>query len=100
MPIAPLELQCVPADGFDILQHDQQGHIVGLQPPYAGPFVDASRTWTMQSEVPNRVDCMMPIAPLDPKDTLIQPRQVFWFQLSVGHLQNCPLTVRWPYRPL
>jgi hypothetical protein len=73
MPIAPFELQRISADGFDILQHDQQGYIVGLQPSYAGPFVNTSRTRAMQSKVADWINRMMSVAPLDSKDTLIQP---------------------------
>jgi hypothetical protein len=86
MAVAPFELQCVPADGLDVLQHDQQRYIIALQSPDAGPFVHASCTGAMQSKVPNGVHTVVPVAPLDAEHAFVQPGQIFWFELSVSHV--------------
>ena len=88
MAVAPFELQRIPSDRLNVLQHYQHRHIVVAYLPYAGPFVDTGRAGAMQSKMPHRIDPVMPIAPLDAEDTLIEPRQILWFQLGVGHMQS------------
>ena len=88
MAVAPFELQGVAAYGFNILQHDQHRHILAFQPPYTCPFIDAGRTGTVQAKMTNRIDAMVPVGPVDPEHALVKPGQVFWFELTIGHVHR------------
>jgi hypothetical protein len=80
MSVAPLKLQSITANRFDILQHNQHWHIVTPQLPHASPFVDAGCAGAIEAKVSDRIDTMMPVAPLDPKHSLVEPGQIFWFK--------------------
>jgi hypothetical protein len=77
--IAPFELQSIPADRFDILQHDQHRHIIRLESQFARPFIRASGTRTMLSQEPDRIDALMPVIPGDPKEPLLDPLHISRF---------------------
>jgi hypothetical protein len=84
--VAPFELQCIPADWFDVLQHDEQRHIVGFEPPHSGPFIDTSRTGAMQAEMAHWIDTVVSITPGDSQYSFVKPGQVSRFKLGVCHV--------------
>jgi len=86
MTVAPFELQGIAANWFNILQHDQQGHILALQSPHTCPFIDAGCTGAVQTKMTNRIDAVVPVGPFDPEHALVKPGQVFWFELTIGHV--------------
>ena len=86
MTVAPFELQGIAANWFNILQHDQQRHILTFQSPHTRPFIDTGRTGAVQAKMTNGIDAVVPVAPFDPEYALVQPGQVFRFKLSVSHV--------------
>jgi len=85
MTVAPFELQGVAANRFNILQHDQQRHILTFQSPHTRPFIDTGRTGAVQAKMTNGIDAVVPVAPLNAEYPLVQPGQIFWFKLCVSH---------------
>jgi hypothetical protein len=88
--IAPRKLQRIPSNRLHILQYDQEGYIVRLQPPCTRPLVHASCAGTLLAEIPDRIDGIVPIVPFDAQHTLLNPGHVFRFNTGFCHLQEFP----------
>ena len=63
--------------GLDVLQHDEHRDIIGFQLQFAGPLIRASRTGAVQSQISNRIDALVAIAPRDAEHALLKPLHVF-----------------------
>jgi len=83
--VAPLELQRVPADRFNILEHDQQRNIIRLDPKLARPLIGAGRAGTPLPEIADRIDALVPISPLDPEHPLVDPLHILGFKNCCAH---------------
>lgn len=89
MAVAPCELERVAADRLDILHHDEQRHIFALQTALPRPFVHAGRAGTVLSEVANRVDTPVAVAPLNSQHSFVKPLHIQRLQRHGGHRVTC-----------
>src|SRR2546430_8806833 len=65
--VAPCESQRVSADRFDILDHDEQRHLVSIDAELTGPLIGAGCAGAVLPEVSNRIHPLVPVGPFDPE---------------------------------
>jgi hypothetical protein len=85
MPVTPRDLKCIPADRFNIHEHDKERHIVGFNSQLPRPLISARGTGTMLTEIPDWVDPLVPVIPFNAEHTLIEPFHVFGFKHGWTH---------------
>src|SRR5437867_12568758 len=61
--VAPLELKRVPADRFNILEHDQQRNIIRFDPKLARPLIGPAREGNPLPGLATGLDARVPIIP-------------------------------------
>lgn len=95
MSIAPGELQGVTSDWLDILQHDQQWHVVWLEATFPCPFIYAGGTGALLSEMTDRIDPLVAITPLDGQHPFFDPFHVTGFKDCRSHASGIPFNWLW-----
>lgn len=88
MPITPAKLERISSHRLNILEHDHNGHIIRFQTQLSGPFIRAGCARTVLSEIPDRIDGFMAIAPRNAQDTLLEPVHIDGFEYDLTHGQH------------
>lgn len=86
MPVAPRDLERIPADRLNVHKHDQEWHIIRFKTKLSRPFIGAGGARTMLTKIPDRIDPLVPVIPFNAKHALLEPFHVFGFKRNCAHV--------------
>src|SRR5205823_9405522 len=82
--VAPPEAQAVASDRLDVLDRNEHRNALRLDPELARPLVGAGRARAVLAEIADRIHALVPVAPLNAEDAVLDPVHVLGFD-GVAH---------------